>query len=118
MRFPIKSLLLLLTAVAVVVAVVRQGYLHWPQLTKSAAIGIVLWVYFEGTSRTTRSGDLPRNLGATLAAIFIGLGVMLAYRASPSFMALAIGFLAGGLVSLTLRRFGRAILTWSGVESG
>ncbi|MGI9457745.1 MAG: hypothetical protein ACR2NU_14360 [Aeoliella sp.] len=117
MRFSIKSLLVLLTVSAVVLALGRYFIVSWPDVTLSVANGLAVWIFNLLALKLIMTEDLPRLIRAILMPIATLLIWMIAFRYSPSLLALMCGFFTGATGTWVVTKYGPRVLAWSGVES-
>ena len=117
MRYTLRAILILITAVAVVIAIVRGSWSRWPDETRSVLIGLAVWICIVIAFRLFMTSDLPRNLSSTLLAILIGVAWMIAFKLSVSLPLLFVGFMAGATGTLVVAQFLSRILAWCGVET-
>lgn len=121
MRYSTRTLLVLISLLAITVAVSRAAWLRWPAGTLSFGIGIGVWVGILITAGSVLAGDRSRQRSRSWQRGWMGIasGVlwMLGFWLSPQLLGLFLGFLFGGTMTLAAVQLGPPLLSWAGVES-
>ena len=114
MRYSTRSLLVLISLLAVILPVVRYAWVQWPGGTLSFAIGVGVWGCIILAAYLRLGPNVSRLFRGGVLSILNGALWLLAFWISPQLLWLFVGYAAGALATIAVQPHALAFLAWAG----